>query len=189
MLNGATLWKTQCLQEFVLFLPSRTCHTRVQKDDSGRPRGFGFVSFDAPTSAQALVLTRGWTDCAHVSMMSQCGIIASDMSDAPIKFHIAVYGFSSIQAAIAGMCGARNLYIYIVSTHRALIQVPACWSSIPRHGFPVEGKWLKAKINYFSSSKHGHFWILGTFSWSLNCCRFNWKKEMSSRLSRRDIAA
>ena len=45
-------------------------------------------------------------------MMSQCGIIASDMSDAPIKFHIAVYGFSSIQAAIAGMCGARNLYIY-----------------------------------------------------------------------------
>ncbi|CAE7604201.1 CELF1 [Symbiodinium natans] len=28
---------------------------RVQKDDSGRPRGFGFVSFDAPASAQAAI--------------------------------------------------------------------------------------------------------------------------------------
>eukprot|EP00438_Fugacium_kawagutii_P025427 Skav204272 [mRNA] locus=scaffold409:81659:84921:+ [translate_table: standard] len=28
---------------------------RVQKDDNGRPRGFGFVSFDAPTSAQAAI--------------------------------------------------------------------------------------------------------------------------------------
>lgn len=28
---------------------------RVQKDDSGRPRGFGFVSFDSPMSAQAAI--------------------------------------------------------------------------------------------------------------------------------------
>lgn len=28
---------------------------RIQKDDNGRPRGFGFVSYDAPTGAQAAI--------------------------------------------------------------------------------------------------------------------------------------
>ena len=48
---------------------------RVQKDDSGRPRGFGFVSFDAPSSAQAFLkffwLGGEWGLCASCRLPLQ----------------------------------------------------------------------------------------------------------------------
>ena len=62
---------------------------RVQKDDNGRPRGFGFVSFDAPTSAQV----RPWRE-----LLSFCICYAD-----PRASFKAVLAFCLSQAAIAGM--------------------------------------------------------------------------------------
>lgn len=62
------LYVTHVHEYYMLIACSLFSIGRVQKDDSGRPRGFGFVSFDAPASAQA---------CPENSVLTQFAALQS----------------------------------------------------------------------------------------------------------------